>query len=187
MDKQVLSFQELENILRLLDASPRSGTFEIRVGDLKLKVTKADEQAEVAAADPAPAGAPPARATEPASEVAAPASAAAPAVAAEPAAAAEPAPAPAHAAPALESGHTVRSPMTGVFYRQPSPDAPPFVAEGQRVKAGDDLAIIEVMKLMNRLSSPVSGTVRQVCAENEQLVENGAPLFVIEPDEAGDQ
>ncbi|MBK0419076.1 hypothetical protein JD276_08510 [Leucobacter sp. CSA1] len=184
MEKQVLSFQELDNILRLLDASPRSGTFEIRVGDLKLKVAKGDENA--AAAVPAPAAA------APAAPVAAPAPATDPAPTAAPAArepepAPEPAAAPAAAAPAIESGHTVRSPMTGVFYRQPSPDAPPFAAEGQRVEAGDDLAIIEVMKLMNRLSSPVSGTVRQVCAENEQLVENGAPLFVIEPDEAGDQ
>jgi len=189
MDKQVLSFQELDNILRLLEASQRPGTVEIRLGDVKLKVTKADVSD---AAQAPPSAAPAAGAV-----VAAPAAAAP--VAAEPAAAppaaavalqaapsTEAAPAPASDDAALPTnGHTVKSPMNGVFYRQPSPGAPAFVEEGQRVEAGDDLAIIEVMKLMNRLSSPVSGIVRRVCAANEQLVEKNAALFIIETDEAG--
>jgi biotin carboxyl carrier protein len=75
----------------------------------------------------------------------------------------------------------VESPMTGVFYRSPSPGAPAFAEEGDRVSAGQDLAIIEVMKLMNRLTSPVDGILRRVCQESESLVEHGQALFVIEP------
>lgn len=79
----------------------------------------------------------------------------------------------------LPDGDVVRAPMVGTFYASPSPDKPPFVTEGQQVKAGDTLGIIEAMKMFNPIEAEVSGTVRKVIAENGQPVEFDEPLFVI--------
>ncbi|MCL4183439.1 MAG: acetyl-CoA carboxylase biotin carboxyl carrier protein [Burkholderiaceae bacterium] len=106
----------------------------------------------------------------------------APAVAAPPpGAAAAPAPA-AGAAPAPEppSGHIVKSPMVGTFYRSAQPGADPFVSVGSQVKEGDTLCIIEAMKLMNEIEADKGGTIKAVLAENGSPVEFGQPLFVIE-------
>jgi len=77
--------------------------------------------------------------------------------------------------------HIVRSPMVGTFYRAPSPDAEPFVQEGQRVRKGDVLCIIEAMKLMNEIEAEYDGIVEKILVENAQPVEYGQPLFVIRP------
>lgn len=77
---------------------------------------------------------------------------------------------------------TVTSPIVGTFYRSPSPDAKPFVEEGDGVKKGQVLCIIEAMKLMNEIDSEVDGKVAKVIAENGHPVEYGEPLFLIEPD-----
>ncbi len=96
------------------------------------------------------------------------------------------APAPAAAAPepAAEEpapeGHLLRAPMVGTFYRAPSPGAKQFVEEGQQVKAGDTLCIIEAMKILNQIESDKTGTVKKVLVENGQPVEYNQPLFVIE-------
>ncbi len=97
------------------------------------------------------------------------------------AAAPPPAAAPAAPPPAPEppSGHVVKSPMVGTFYRSPGPDAKPFVEIGQAVKQGDTLCIIEAMKLLNEIETEVSGSVREILVENGQAVEYGQPLFVI--------
>lgn len=79
-----------------------------------------------------------------------------------------------------ESGTVVRSPMVGTFYRSASPERPPFVSEGKRVEKGETLCIIEAMKLMNELPSPVGGVVRRALAGNGEPVGFGDPLFVIE-------
>jgi acetyl-CoA carboxylase biotin carboxyl carrier protein len=100
---------------------------------------------------------------------------AAPAVAGAPAPAA-PAAAPAAAEP---TGHVVKSPMVGTFYRSSAPGAPAFVEVGATVKEGDTLCIIEAMKLLNEIDSDVSGTVTKILVENGQPVEFGQPLFVI--------
>ena len=71
------------------------------------------------------------------------------------------------------------APMVGTFYASASPDKPPFVTEGQQVKAGDTLGIIEAMKMFNPIEAEVSGTVLKVIAENGQPVEFDEPLFVI--------
>jgi acetyl-CoA carboxylase biotin carboxyl carrier protein len=97
--------------------------------------------------------------------------AAAPAVAA-PAAAAAP-------VPAAETGHVVKSPMVGTFYRSSAPGAPAFVEVGATVKEGDTLCIIEAMKLLNEIDADLSGTVTKILVENGQPVEFGQPLFVI--------
>ena len=98
--------------------------------------------------------------------------------AAAPAAPAEPAEAEA-AAPVI-SGHQIKSPMVGTFYRAPSPGAKSFVEEGQRVAVGDTLCIIEAMKILNQIESDRAGTVKAILVENGQPVEYNEPLFVIE-------
>jgi acetyl-CoA carboxylase biotin carboxyl carrier protein len=75
----------------------------------------------------------------------------------------------------------VEAPMVGTFYRAPKPDAPPFVAEGDVVKEGQILCIVEAMKLMNEIESKVAGRVVKVVVENGQPVEFGQPLFLLEP------
>ncbi|WP_422528186.1 acetyl-CoA carboxylase biotin carboxyl carrier protein [Serratia fonticola] len=84
------------------------------------------------------------------------------------------------AAPAAMSGHTVRSPMVGTFYRTPSPDAKAFVEVGQKVNAGDTLCIVEAMKMMNQIEADKSGVVKAILVENGQPVEFDEPLVVIE-------
>jgi len=78
------------------------------------------------------------------------------------------------------SGHVVRSPMVGTFYRAPSPGAKSFVEEGQSVKVGDTLCIIEAMKLLNQIEADKTGTIKAILIENGQPVEYNQPLFVIE-------
>jgi len=81
-----------------------------------------------------------------------------------------------------EQGYVVvRSPMVGTFYRSPAPDKPPYVEEGQEVKKGDYLCIIEAMKLMNEIESPVAGRVVKILVDNAQPVEYNEPLFYIDP------
>ena len=111
--------------------------------------------------------------------VAAPVVMAAPVAAAVPAVAAAPAPAVPVAAPA-PSGHVVKSPMVGTFYRSASPGAKPFVELGSQVKEGDTICIIEAMKILNEIEADKSGTVTQILGENGQAVEYGQPLFIIE-------
>lgn len=99
-------------------------------------------------------------------------------VAAVPAAA--PAPAAATAPAAAVSGHTVKAPMVGTFYRSASPGAKSFVEVGQAVKQGDTLCIIEAMKILNEIEADKAGTVTQILCDNGQAVEYGQPLFIIE-------
>jgi len=89
----------------------------------------------------------------------------------------------ASAMPAASQAHllTIESPMVGTFYRAPSPDAQPFVREGDRVKKGQVVCIVEAMKLMNEIESKVAGRVMKVLVENAQPVEYGQPLFLLEP------
>ncbi|HEV6964701.1 acetyl-CoA carboxylase biotin carboxyl carrier protein, partial [Roseateles sp.] len=100
-------------------------------------------------------------------------------VATAPAVAAAAAPAAPAAAPA-ETGHVVKSPMVGTFYRASSPNAKPFAEVGQTVKEGEAICIIEAMKIMNEIEADKSGTITKILAENGQAVEFGQPLFVIE-------
>ncbi|WP_456373708.1 acetyl-CoA carboxylase biotin carboxyl carrier protein [Thiolapillus sp.] len=81
--------------------------------------------------------------------------------------------------PELE-GHIIRSPMVGTFYRAPNPGAKPFVTEGQSVKAGETLCIIEAMKILNQIESDKTGVVKRILVENGQPVEYNQPLFIIE-------
>ena len=105
--------------------------------------------------------------------------AAAPVAAPAPAAAA---PAPAVSGGGVEeiSGHVVKSPMVGAFYRASSPGAKPFVEVGDQVKVGDTLCIIEAMKLLNQIEADKAGVIKKILVENGQPVEYNEPLFVIE-------
>ena len=87
------------------------------------------------------------------------------------------------AAPEIEtgSGVTIEAPMVGTFYRASSPTADPYVSEGDVVKEGQILCIIEAMKLMNEIESKVAGRVVKVFVENAHPVEFGQPLFLIDP------
>jgi acetyl-CoA carboxylase biotin carboxyl carrier protein len=78
------------------------------------------------------------------------------------------------------TGHTLKSPMVGTFYRSPSPGSPSFVEIGQTVTKGQTLCIIEAMKLLNEIESDAAGIVKAILVENGQPVEYGQPLFVIE-------
>ena len=100
---------------------------------------------------------------------------AAPAPAGETAAAApvaEPAAAP--------TGHVVKSPMVGTFYRSASPGSKPFAEVGAAIKEGDPICIVEAMKIMNEIEADMSGTVTKILVENGQAVEYGQPLFIVE-------
>ncbi|MGZ5043884.1 MAG: acetyl-CoA carboxylase biotin carboxyl carrier protein [Methylobacter sp.] len=101
------------------------------------------------------------------------------------------APAPAAAAPAVAApaalpteekitGHVIKSPMVGTFYRSASPGTKVFVEVGQSVQVGDTLCIIEAMKILNQIEADKSGTVTKILVENAEPVEYGQPLFIIE-------
>lgn len=83
------------------------------------------------------------------------------------------------AAAPVPTGHIVKSPMVGTFYRSSAPGSPPFVEVGATVKEGDTLCIIEAMKLLNEIDADASGVIQQILVENGQPVEFGQPLFVI--------
>jgi acetyl-CoA carboxylase biotin carboxyl carrier protein len=84
------------------------------------------------------------------------------------------------AEPAAPSGHVLKSPMVGTFYRSANPNSSSFVEIGSQVKEGDTLCIVEAMKLMNEIEADHAGTVKAILVENGQPVEYGQPLFIIE-------
>ncbi len=101
----------------------------------------------------------------------------APAPAAAPIAAAA---APSAEAPAAElEGHVQRSPMVGTFYRSSAPGAKAFVEEGQQVKAGDVLCIVEAMKMMNQIEADKSGTIGAILVKDGEPVEFDQPMITI--------
>lgn len=98
---------------------------------------------------------------------------------AQPAAAPAAAPVAAAPVPAEITGHVVKSPMVGTFYRSSAPGAPAFVEVGASVKEGDTLCIIEAMKLLNEIDADATGVIKEILVENGQPVEFGQPLFII--------
>ena len=149
---------DIRKIKKLIELVEESGITELEVQE---------EEGTVRISRAAPAVAPAAiqYAAAPVAPVAAPAAA----------------PAPAAAAPAAEvSGHQVRSPMVGTFYRSPSPEAKAFVEVGQTVKVGDALCIVEAMKMMNRIEADKAGVVKAILVNDGEAVEFDQPLIVIE-------
>ena len=78
------------------------------------------------------------------------------------------------------SGNLVKSPLVGVVYLQPKPDAEPYVSVGDSVQKGDVLCLVEAMKLMNEIQAPQSGVITEILVENEAIVEFNQPLFRIQ-------
>ncbi len=155
---------DLRKLKKLIDLVQESGIGEIEIteGEEKVRISRQ------------PAAAPQMIMAAPAVQMAMPAGAA---PAGAPVAVAAPAAAPEAAQP---TGHTLKSPMVGTFYRAPSPGAPSFVDVGQSVTKGQTLCIIEAMKLLNEIESDFSGTIKAILVENGQPVEYGQPLFLIE-------
>ena len=83
------------------------------------------------------------------------------------------------AAEVKPTGHPVKAPMVGTFYRSASPESPHFVEVGQTVKEGQTICIIEAMKLMNEIEADAAGVITSILVESGQPVEYGQPLFII--------
>ncbi len=75
----------------------------------------------------------------------------------------------------------VKAPLVGTFYKAPSPDASPFVNEGQRVEKGQVLCIVEAMKVMNEIVAPIAGVVKKIHVSDASLVEFGQIIMEIKP------
>lgn len=148
---------DLRKLKKLIDLVEESGIAEIEVteGEDKVRVTRTYAAPAATYAAPAPAYAVPA-----AAPVAAVASEA--------------------AAPVVAAANALKSPMVGTFYRSASPTSAAFVEEGQSVKVGDTLCIIEAMKLMNEIEADRAGVVKKILISDGQPVEYGEPLFIIE-------
>jgi acetyl-CoA carboxylase biotin carboxyl carrier protein len=155
---------DLRKLKTLIDLVAESGIAE-------LEVTEGEDKVRIAKFSPAPVA--PTATTLVAAPLAAPATISASAMPpTTPAPTGSPAPEP--------SGHVVKSPMVGTFYRAPSPGATSFVELGQAVKPGDTLCIIEAMKLLNEIEAEVGGTIKEILVDNGQPVEYGQPLFIID-------
>jgi acetyl-CoA carboxylase biotin carboxyl carrier protein len=82
----------------------------------------------------------------------------------------------------MEGLHKITSPMVGTFYAAPSPDAPPYVKVGDKVKTDTVVCIVEAMKLFNEIEAEVNGEIVEILVKNGQLVEYGQPLFLVKPE-----
>jgi acetyl-CoA carboxylase biotin carboxyl carrier protein len=147
---------DLRKLKTLIDLVSESNISELEIAEADGKVRIVKTAAAVPAA-PAPAYAAPAPAGTAASERAA-----------------------ADSAPPVETGHVVKSPMVGTFYRSANPGSDPFIEVGAVVKVGDPVCIIEAMKIMNEIETDAAGTIREILCENGQAVEFGQPLFIVE-------
>jgi acetyl-CoA carboxylase biotin carboxyl carrier protein len=151
-----MDLRKLKTLIELVETSGIA-ELEIQEGEERVRITRA----LAPSAHTVMMHAPMAPAPQPAPVAAPAAPVSAPAVAEEP------------------SGHVVKSPMVGTFYRAASPGAKAFVEVGDAVKEGDTLCIVEAMKLMNEIEADASGIVKAVLAENGQPVEFGQPLFLL--------
>jgi len=152
---------DLRKLKTLIDLVSESNISELEIteADGKVRIVKSDGSVAVPMAQMMPMAAAPMAA---------------------PVAAAGAAPVAAAPAVAVETGHVVKSPMVGTFYRASSPTAKPFGELGQQIKEGEAICIIEAMKIMNEIEADKSGTITKILVENGQPVEYGQPLFVIE-------
>jgi acetyl-CoA carboxylase biotin carboxyl carrier protein len=154
-----LSYEDVQQILKIIDASSVE-ELHLEIGDLKLVVRKRGARAEVAQTSASPPPAAPAR---------------------EPAAAAPAPSVPARQRRAAEGEFELKAPMVGTFYHAPRPGAPPFVDVGSEVGPDDVVCIIEVMKLMNSITTGCRGRIVDILVDNAQLVEFGQPIMIIAP------
>ncbi len=154
-----MDIRKVKKLIELLEES-NIDEIEIKEGEESVRISRNTAQTVVAAPPPA-AYAAPAPPPAPPPAVAAPEAAQAP------------------AAPPATTGHVVKSPMVGTFYRSPSPSSPPFAEVGQAVKIGDVICIVEAMKMMNQIEADKAGTIEAILVENGEPVEFDQPLFSI--------
>lgn len=154
-----LTYKDVVDILKIIDDSACK-ELHLELGDLKLDIVKGRTEGPATARAIPPASAP---------------------VAVESPGASAPEEAPAKPAAADVSGIPIHTPLSGTFYRAPAPGAKPFVEVGSSVKAGDQVAIVEVMKLMNSIKAPRDGIIREILVENEAGVEMGQMLMTMDP------
>ncbi len=159
------SYQDAVEVLRLVRDNDSVTSFELEMGDVKLSIHRA--AGDVTAATPR------STVTAPASQPSSEPSRMEPETV-------ETRDAAAHGA-GPDSAVRVVAPMLGIFYRSPSPGAAPFVQEGDLVKAGDSLGLIEVMKLFTTVEAECSGRIKRIEAGDNALVEHGDLLMLIEP------
>ena len=159
-----LRYDQVADLIRIIDASACE-ELVLETAELKLVVRRGRSSSVEPAPSPSAAASRPAPGSEP--KVAETASGTPKAAAAS-------------AGSQRSSGHEIRSPMVGTFYRAPSPDAPPFVEAGSTVSQGQPLCIIEVMKLFTTIYADRAGRIAEIAAANGDLVEYEQVLFVIE-------
>ncbi|MCR9107180.1 MAG: acetyl-CoA carboxylase biotin carboxyl carrier protein [Gammaproteobacteria bacterium] len=152
-----MDIRKVKKLIELLEES-NIDEIEIKEGEESVRISRNGANSYAAAA-PAPIYAAPA-----------------------PAAPVAPAPvaaSPQEAAPDTSSGHIVKSPMVGTFYRSPSPTSAAFVEVGQSVNVGDIVCIVEAMKMMNQIEVDKAGTIEAILVEDGEPVEFDQPLFSI--------
>ena len=175
-----LTYKEMLEILKIIDESPCQ-ELRLELEGFKLEIIKGKESLHpTGGVSPGPASpAPPPAALPGAAKAREEQAAIAPKKEEIPSGAGPGTPSPREVPRA--SGVEVKSPLAGTFYRAPAPGARPFVEVGSSLEAGEQVAIVEVMKLMNSIKAPVKGIVRQILAENDTIVKMGQTLMIIEP------
>ena len=186
MTDRALSYQDLLEIIRIVEASPQFAEFRLKAGDVEIELIRADHAAasgrSAFASSDDQARVQQGSTHPPQAASAAPAVALAPPLAASISGAGGSEKASVDVQAEIAAGMlVVRSPMVGNFYRSPEPGAAPFVETGQRIEAGAVVCIIEVMKLMNSLTADSAGLVRRVLVQDGETVEYGQPLIIIDP------
>ena len=158
MAHENLTYDDLLRIVELIKSTEHFSEFRLKVGDIELELRHRKSGASAPVSTHVQAGASEATVADRAQR-------------APPAASAE----------WSEGSVVIRSPMVGTFYRAPQPGAPPFVEVGQAVKPDSVVGIIEVMKLMNSITTGVHGTVEQILVGDASQVDAGQPIIVIRP------
>ncbi|MGH1439180.1 MAG: acetyl-CoA carboxylase biotin carboxyl carrier protein [Cellvibrionaceae bacterium] len=155
-----MDIRKIKKLIELLEESD-IGEIEIKEGEESVRISRGGQAAATTMYQPqyAPQAAP----------------AAAPAPSA-PVASAEPA---AESGDSSLSGHIIKSPMVGTFYRSPSPSSPAFVEVGKHVKVGDVICIVEAMKMMNQIEADKAGVIEAILVEDGEPVEFDQPLITI--------
>jgi acetyl-CoA carboxylase biotin carboxyl carrier protein len=152
-----MDIRKIKKLIELLEESD-IGELEIKEGEESVRISRNSPNTVTAQPMYAPA------APAPAPAAAVPAAAAAPEPAAE---------------PEQPSGHLVKSPMVGTFYRSPSPGSPAFAEVGTHVKVGDVICIVEAMKMMNQIEADKAGVIEAILVEDGEPIEFDQPLVTI--------
>jgi len=153
-----MDIRKIKKLIELLEESD-IGEIEIKEGEESVRISRGGQSAATAMYQPQYMPQP---------------------AAVAPAAAAPSAPVESAEAPAASlSGHIIKSPMVGTFYRSPSPSSPAFIEVGKHVKVGDVICIVEAMKMMNQIEADKAGVIEAILVEDGEPVEFDQPLITI--------